>query len=126
MEYSVTLIQLQLVVCLLFSPQMNSHLNSVILCRVITCVCHYLCVLVGTANRLITHMQIRFNAIRNGFWGGFNMTIEPRHDKMICAPSEDSDQPGHPPSPAQSDQSLHCPPEAKPGPKLPIERKQRL
>ena len=31
----------------------------------------------------------------------FNMKIEPRHDKtnkMICAPSEDSDQPGHPPS----------------------------
>ena len=29
------------------------------------------------------------------------MKIEPRHDKtnkMICAPSEDSDQPGHPPS----------------------------
>ena len=32
---------------------------------------------------------------------GFNMKIEPRHDKtnkMICVPSEDSDQPGHPPS----------------------------
>ena len=46
-------------------------------------------------------MQIRYNAIRNGFWSGFNMKIEPRHDKtnkMICAPSEDSDQPGHPPS----------------------------
>ena len=51
--------------------------------------------------RLITHMQIRYNAIRNGFWSGFNMKIEPRHgktNKMICAPSEDSDQPGHPPS----------------------------
>ena len=51
--------------------------------------------------RLITHMQIRYNVIRNGFWSGFNMKIEPRHDKtnkMICAPSEDSDQPGHPPS----------------------------
>ena len=51
--------------------------------------------------RLITHMQIRYNAIRNGFWSGFNMKIEPRHDKtikMICAPSEDSDQPGHSPS----------------------------
>ena len=51
--------------------------------------------------RLITHMQIRYNAIRNGFWSGFNMKIEPRHDKpnkMICAPSEDSDQPGHLPS----------------------------
>ena len=46
-------------------------------------------------------MQIRYNAIRNGFWSGFNMKIKPRHDKpnkMICAPSEDSDQPGHPPS----------------------------
>ena len=51
--------------------------------------------------RLITHMQIRYNATRNGFWNGFNMKIEPRHDKtnkMICAPSEDSDQPEHPPS----------------------------
>ena len=51
-------------------------------------------------NRLITHMQIRYNKNRNGFWSGFNMKIEPRHDKtkkMICAPSEDSDQPGHPP-----------------------------
>ena len=51
--------------------------------------------------RLIKHMQIRYNAIRNGFWRGFNMKIEPRHDKtkkMICAPSEDSDQPVHPPS----------------------------
>ena len=47
------------------------------------------------------HMQIHNNAIRNGFWSRFNMKIEPRHDKtnkMICAPSEDSDQPGHPPS----------------------------
>ena len=46
-------------------------------------------------------MQIRYHAICNGFWSGFNMKIEPRHDKtikMICAPSEDSDQPGHPPS----------------------------
>ena len=46
-------------------------------------------------------MQIHYNAIRNGFWSCFNMKIEPRHDKpnkMICAPSEDSDQPGHPPS----------------------------
>ena len=46
-------------------------------------------------------MQIRYNAIRNGFWSDFNMKIEPRYDKtnkMICGPSEDSDQPGHPPS----------------------------
>ena len=46
-------------------------------------------------------MPIRYNVIRNGFWRGFNMKIEPRHDKtnkMIRAPSEDSDQPGHPPS----------------------------
>ena len=51
--------------------------------------------------RLITHMQICYNAIHNGFWSGFNMKIEPWHDKtikMICAPSEDSDQPGHPPN----------------------------
>ena len=51
--------------------------------------------------RLITHMQIRYKVIRNGFWSGFNMKIEPWHDftnKMICAPSEDSDQSGHPPS----------------------------
>ena len=42
------------------------------------------------------------------------MKIEPRHDKtnkMICAPSEDSDQPGQ-----------RGPPEAKLGPKLPTER----
>ena len=35
-------------------------------------------------------------------------TNEPHHDKtnkMICAPSEDSDQPGHPPSLI----TLHCP-----------------
>ena len=49
------------------------------------------------------------------------MKIEPRHDKtnkMICAPSEDSDQPGHPTSLI----SQRCPPEAKLGPKLPTER----
>ena len=52
------------------------------------------------------------------------MKIESRHDKtnkMIFAPSEDSDQPGHPPS----DRSLRCPPEAKLGPKLPIEHKAK-
>ena len=35
-------------------------------------------------------------------WSGFNMKIDPRLDKsnkIICASSEDSDQPGHPPSP---------------------------
>ena len=51
--------------------------------------------------RLITHMQIRYNVISNGFWSGFNVKIEPRHEKtnkMICAPSEDSDQHGYPPS----------------------------
>ena len=32
--------------------------------------------------------------------------IYPLHNKMTCAPSEDSDQPGHPPS--QSDQSSLC------------------
>ena len=43
------------------------------------------------------------------------MKREPPHDKtnkMICVPSEDSDQPG---------QSQRCPPEAKLGPKRPIE-----
>ena len=46
-------------------------------------------------------MPIRYNAVHNGFWSGFNLKIEPRHDKThktMCAPSEDSDQPGHPPS----------------------------
>ena len=37
---------------------------------------------------------------------------------MTCAPSEDSDQPGHPPSMI----SLHCPHEETLGPWLPIER----
>ena len=49
---------------------------------------------------------------------------EPPHDKtnkMACAPSEDSDQPGQP-GPAQSDQSLCCPHEESLGPWLPIER----
>ena len=36
---------------------------------------------------------------------------------MICAPSEDSDQPGHPPSLI----SLRCPHEETLGPQLPIE-----
>ena len=42
------------------------------------------------------------------------------HDKtntMTCAPSEDSDQPGHS---TQSDQSLRCPHEEALGPSLPI------
>ena len=46
-------------------------------------------------------MQIRYNAIRNDFWSGFNMKIEPRHDKtnkMICAPLDWAD--------AQADLSL--------------------
>ena len=44
---------------------------------------------------------------------------EPPNDKtnkMACALSEDSDQPG------QSDQSLRCPHEESLGPQLPIER----
>ena len=44
--------------------------------------------------------------------------IEPPHDKtnkMACAPSEDSDQTGHPAS-AQSDQSFRCPHEESLGP----------
>ena len=71
---------------------------------------------------LITHMQIRYNAIRNGFLSGFKMKIESRHDKtskLICAPSEDSDQSGHLPSlirvsAVRLKQNL--------GPKLPTER----
>ena len=39
-----------------------------------------------------------------------------KNNKMACAPSKDSDQPGHPP-----DQSLHCPLEESLGPQLPIE-----
>ena len=38
-------------------------------------------------------------------------------NKMICAPSKDSDQPGHPPSLI----SLRCPLEEALGPGLPIE-----
>ena len=41
-------------------------------------------------------MQIRYNAIRNGFLSGFNMKIGPRQyktSKLICAPSENSDPP---------------------------------
>ena len=66
-------------------------------------------------------MQICYNAIYNGFWNGFDKKIEPRYDKtnkMIYAPSEDSDQHGHPPSLIR----LRCRPEAKLGLKLPIER----
>ena len=46
---------------------------------------------------------------------------KPPHDKtnkMICAPSKDSDQPGHPPSLI----SLCCLPGESLGPKLPIKR----
>ena len=46
--------------------------------------------------------------------------FEPPHDKtnkMACAPSSDSDQPGHLPSLI----SLRCPHEESLGPKLPIE-----
>ena len=49
------------------------------------------------------------------------MKNEPPHDKtnkMTCAPSEDSDQPGHPPSLI----SIRCPPKESLGPKLYIER----
>ena len=48
-------------------------------------------------------------------------SFEPLHDKtnkMACAPSEYSDQPGHPPSLI----SLRCPHEESLGPYLPIER----
>ena len=71
--------------------------------------------------RLITHMQIRYNAIRNGFWSGFNMKIEPRHNKKhqndLCAQRRLRSAWAS----AQSDQSQRCPPEAKLGSKLPIE-----
>ena len=65
--------------------------------------------------------------------GRYPFTNEPAHDepphdktnKMACAPSEDSDQPGHPLRSAwassQSDQSLHCPHAETLGPWLPIE-----
>ena len=49
--------------------------------------------------------------------------FEPPHDKtnkLACAPSEDSVQPGHPPM--QSDQRLHCPHEETLGPQLPVKR----
>ena len=68
-----------------------------------------------------SHMQIRYNAIRNVFWSGFNMKIEQRHDKtnkMICTPSEDRSVWAS----TQSDQSFRCPPDATLGPKLPTER----
>ena len=41
-----------------------------------------------------------------------------QNQQSDCAPSEDSDQPGHPPS----DQHLRCPHEESLGPQLPIER----
>ena len=71
--------------------------------------------------RLITHMQIRYNAICNGFWRGFNMKIEPRHDKTkkdLCAQRKLRSAWAS----AQSDQCQRCPPEAKVGPVLPTER----
>ena len=49
------------------------------------------------------------------------LPYEPPHNKinkMTCAPSEDSDQPGHPPIVI----SRRCPPEESLGPKLPIKR----
>ena len=69
-------------------------------------------------------MQIRYNAIRNGFWSGFNMKIEPRHDKTKKKKKRSV-------RPAKTQISLgirpvwsvqRCPPEAKLGPKLPTER----
>ena len=50
-----------------------------------------------------------------------NLPFEPPYDKtnkMSCAPSEDSDQPGHPPSLT----SLRCPYEETFGPWIPNER----
>ena len=69
-------------------------------------------------NRLITHMQIRYNT--QCFLKWLNMKIEPRHDKtneMIYAPSDDRSAWAS----TQSDQ-LRWPPEARFGRVLPIER----
>ena len=56
------------------------------------------------------------------YFYSFKVTAnEPHHDKtnkMACAHSEDSDQPGHP----QSHQSLRCPLEETFGPSLPRKR----
>ena len=60
------------------------------------------------------------------FFAAMVIIYEPPRDKtnkMACAPSEDSDQPGHPPSlirvfavDAQADLSLRCPHEESLGP----------
>ena len=61
-------------------------------------------------------------ATRAGSLGLSLLTVyEPPHDKtnkMACAPSEDTDQPGHPPSL----NSLRCPHDESLDPWLPIER----
>ena len=47
----------------------------------------------------------------------YDLTFEPQHDKtnkMACVPSENSDQPEHPPN-------LRCPHDESLGPLLPIE-----
>ena len=65
------------------------------------------------------HMVSEFPAILPEKLTSFR--IEPAHDKtykMACAPSEDSDQPVHPPSLI----SLRCLHEECSGPWLPIER----
>ena len=62
------------------------------------------------------------NCLVKLWWFGFFICInEPPHDKSktnACAPSEDSDQPGHPPSLI----SLRCPHEETLGPEIPTER----
>ena len=53
--------------------------------------------------------------LSQSFIESFHLLFEPAHDKtykMACAPSEDSDQPGHPPSLI----SLRCPHEESLGP----------
>ena len=51
---------------------------------------------------IVTYLVIlRLSAERCCFWGVFSLYKIQCHDKtnkMACAPSEDSDQPGHPPS----------------------------
>ena len=51
-------------------------------------------------------------------WNKKGMTFELSHNKITCASSEDSDQPGHPPSLI----SLCCPHEEALGPMPPINR----
>ena len=56
-----------------------------------------------------------------------NMSRDMTKAKNDCAPSEDSDQPGHPPwASAQSDQSLRCPHEESLVLSYPLSAQRRL